>query len=62
MGGSVTTQGYAVFWCCAVQQCLRLGNARAAERVRQTFKLPDKRFGWIKVSTLWDKHQCDDVL
>ena len=33
----------------AVQQCLRLGNARAAERVRQIFKLPDKRFGWIKV-------------
>jgi len=32
-----------------VQQCLRLGNARAAERVRQIFKLPDKRFGWIKV-------------
>ena len=34
----------------AVQQCLRLGNARAAERVRQIFKLSDKRFGWIKVS------------
>ena len=32
-----------------MQQCLRLGNARAAERVRQIFKLPDKRFGWIKV-------------
>ncbi|KAA6418805.1 MAG: vacuolar sorting-associated 16 protein [Trebouxia sp. A1-2] len=48
--------GQACFLGCSVtqtvQQCLRLGNARAAERVRQIFKLPDKRFGWIKVQTL----------
>ncbi|KAL3162570.1 hypothetical protein ABBQ38_008623 [Trebouxia sp. C0009 RCD-2024] len=48
--------GQSCFLGCSViqtvQQCLRLGNARAAERVRHTFKLSDKRFGWVKVQTL----------
>jgi vacuolar protein sorting-associated protein 16 len=33
-----------------VKQCIRLGNAHAATRLRQEFRLSDRRFWWIKVT------------
>lgn len=30
------------------QQCLRLGNHRAAARVQSEFKISDRRFWWLK--------------
>ena len=40
--------------CCrpAVEQCIKLGNQRAANRVRQEFKLSERRWAWIKVRVL----------
>ena len=40
--------------CCrpAVEQCIKLGNQRAANRVRQEFKLSERRWAWIKVGVL----------
>ena len=40
--------------CCwpAVEQCIKLGNQRAANRVRQDFKLSERRWAWIKVAVL----------
>ncbi|KAK9815234.1 hypothetical protein WJX72_000416 [[Myrmecia] bisecta] len=42
-----------------LRQCLRLGNQRAAARVRNEFRVSDKRFCWIKMRTMatskdWD--------
>ena len=31
------------------QQCIRLGNLRAAARVQSEFRISDKRFWWLKV-------------
>ena len=32
-----------------LRQCVRLGNHRAAARLRADFKLSDRRFWWLKV-------------
>ena len=32
-----------------VRQCLRLGNARAANRVRSDMRMSDRRYTWLKV-------------
>lgn len=32
-----------------LRQCVRLGNHRAAAKIRQELKITDKRFWWIKV-------------
>lgn len=31
------------------QQCLKLGNLRAANQVQSEFRIPDRRFAWLKV-------------
>eukprot|EP00891_Asterochloris_glomerata_P007024 jgi/Astpho2/7024/e_gw1.00107.12.1_t len=35
-----------------VEQCIKLGNQRAANRVRQEFKLSERRWAWIKARAL----------
>lgn len=35
-----------------LRQCVRLGNHRAAAKIRQELKITDKRFWWIKVRAL----------
>ena len=47
--------------CCrpAVEQCIKLGNQRAANRVRQEFKLSERRWAWIKVRVLLFLQMCD---
>ena len=47
------------------RQCIRLGNARAAARVRSEFKVSDKRFCWIRVrlrasglDEIWKGQRC----
>ncbi len=32
-----------------LRQCVRLGNHRAAARLRTDFKVSDRRFWWLKV-------------
>ena len=32
------------------QQCLRLGNLRAANQVQSEFRIPERRFCWLKVN------------
>lgn len=45
--GSACFLGLSV--ASTVQQCLRLGNARAAGRVKGDFRLPDRHFALLKV-------------
>lgn len=35
-----------------VRQCLRLGNARMATKVKHDFKMSDRTFAWLRVQTL----------
>ena len=34
------------------QQCLKLGNLRAANQVQSEFRIPERRFAWLKVKSL----------
>lgn len=34
------------------QQCIKLGNLRAANQVQSEFRISDRRFCWLKVSCL----------
>jgi len=36
------------------QQCVRLGNARAANRVQSEFRLSERRFWWLKVELIFN--------
>ena len=35
-----------------IRTCIVLGNHRAAQKIRTDFRIPDKRFYWLKVRTL----------
>ncbi|KAG6541575.1 hypothetical protein Mapa_017028 [Marchantia paleacea] len=35
-----------------IRTCITLGNHRAAQRIRTDFKVPDKRFYWLKIFAL----------
>ncbi|KAL2623066.1 hypothetical protein R1flu_003271 [Riccia fluitans] len=35
-----------------IRTCITLGNNRAAQRIRTDFKVPDKRFYWLKIFAL----------
>lgn len=37
------------------QQCLKLGNERAAKRVQSEFRVPEKRWWWLKVTQLLEE-------
>ena len=40
------------------QQCIRLGNHRAAARVQSEFRISDRRFWWLKVCSSDNLFPC----
>jgi hypothetical protein len=42
-----------------IRTCISLGNHRTAQRIRVEFKVPDKRFYWLKVFALATAKQWD---
>ncbi|CAH3169773.1 unnamed protein product [Porites evermanni] len=37
-----------------IYQCILQGDLKAAEQLKKEFKIPDKRFYWLKVTTGWN--------
>lgn len=44
-----------------ILQLLQIGELKEAERIKSDFKVPDKRFWWLRIITISEKYKWDDL-
>uniref|UniRef100_A0A0K8U911 Vacuolar protein sorting-associated protein 16 homolog n=1 Tax=Bactrocera latifrons TaxID=174628 RepID=A0A0K8U911_BACLA len=42
-------------------QLLQIGELKEAEKIKSDFKVPDKRFWWLRILTMSEKYKWDDL-
>ncbi|XP_030369960.1 vacuolar protein sorting-associated protein 16 homolog [Scaptodrosophila lebanonensis] len=42
-------------------QLLRMGEQKEAEKIKSDFKVPDRRYWWLRIRTLAENHKWDDL-
>lgn len=44
-----------------IQELLLIGELKEAERIRSEFKVPDRRFWWLRILTLSSQHKWEEL-
>ncbi|CAD6994611.1 unnamed protein product [Ceratitis capitata] len=44
-----------------IKQLLEIGELKEAEKIKSDFKVPDKRFWWLRIITMSEKYKWDDL-